>query len=140
LAAIDAGLQLNVSERPQSVEELWMKLTEQEAQQSSQLLERFYKRPAPVSHPPELVPEPLTLMQRLQRIVAPPRPLAGAPAGQVTSGRLEAWLRSDWAPVLWMLLVGASWWPMISLTGTIGGWIIGPSLRKVWFFAVCCHC
>jgi hypothetical protein len=60
LAAIDAGLQLNASERPQSVEQLWRKLTEQEAHQPSHLLERFYQRQAPASHPPELVREPLT--------------------------------------------------------------------------------
>jgi serine/threonine protein kinase len=136
LAAIDAGLQLNTDERPQSVEQLWLKLTEQEAQQPSHLLERFYQRPAPVGGPPELVPEPLTLRQRLLRIVAPPGPLAGALAGQLASGRLEAWLRSNWAPVLWVLIVGVSWWPVISLIDGIGVWSIGPSLLKTSFFVV----
>ena len=136
LATIDAGLQLNASERPQSVEELWVKLAEQEAQQPSQLLERFYQRQGPVSRPPELVAEPLTLVQRLQRIIAPPRPLVGALAGQLKSGRLEAWFRSDWAPlVVWVLIAGASWFPMISLMDTIVRWSKGPGLSKVWFFA-----
>ena len=47
LAAIDASLRLNTDDRPQSVEQLWLKLTEQEAQQPSHLLERFYQRPTP---------------------------------------------------------------------------------------------
>jgi formylglycine-generating enzyme required for sulfatase activity len=59
----------------------------------------------------------------------------GALAAQMKSGRPEAWFWSDWAPLLWVLIVGASWWPMTSLMDTIVRWSKGPGLSRVWFIA-----
>jgi formylglycine-generating enzyme required for sulfatase activity len=92
LSAIEAGLRLTPSERPQTIEEFSQRLTETE-EGSSNFLERFFqKEKMPENRPPRLPDEALSFRPRLRRLAGRSEvPIAGLPPVPTTRRPVSSW-------------------------------------------------